>query len=80
MATERIDLAQGTLDLLIYERWRWNRSTPGVYPSAFNRYQGMCFRFSKARCIQLYTDLNAAAGSNLVGVCPRIIAGPSITS
>jgi hypothetical protein len=40
----------------------------------------MCFRFREARGIQLYTDLNPTAGSNLVGVCPRIMARASITS
>src|SRR5437867_6303137 len=76
---DRIDLPQGTLDLLILKTLALEPQHGWAISSAFSRSQATSCRCSKARCTRPCTGSSAGAGSRPSGVSPRTTAGPSIT-
>jgi len=79
MADERIDLPQGTLDLLILKTlalepqhgWAISERIEQISSSVLQVQQGSLYRLSIVS--------SAAAGSRPIGEFPRTIAEPNIT-
>ena len=53
MVKQRLDLPEGTLDLLTSRPWLSNPSTVGPFPSVFSRFRVMSNASRKARSTRL---------------------------
>ena len=80
MGSERIDLPQGTLDLLILKTLALEPQHGWAVSERIQQISRDVRTFSKAPSIRPCIDSSGAAGSKRNGERRRIIAGPSITS
>jgi len=75
----RIELLQGTLDMLILQTLQWGRSMDTESSRLCVCDPEMCFRWRRDLCIRLSIDWSARVGCSLNGSSQRASKKPDIT-